>query len=230
MLPFFEVMARQYSQFCGVARALDLVGERWTLLIVRELLLGPRRYTDLAAGLPGIGQGLLAARLKALESRGLVARRRLFPPASSIVYELTDAGRGLEPVIDGLARWGAHWLDEPSEGESVRPRWLMYAMKSRYDREAARGVHDVYEFRLDREPFHVRVDDGEVEVADGTIRGADLLVQGEVRAFLEAAMHPERTPQLLAENRIEVEGEPDALARCRAIFAPALPAAAEVAA
>src|SRR5688572_9950283 len=118
-------MRRRYDQYCSAARALDLVGERWTLLVVRELLLWPRRYTDLAAGLPGIGSGLLASRLKELEAQGLVARRRLFPPASSIVYELTPAGRELEPVLDGLARWGARWLGAPRPEDAIRPRWVM---------------------------------------------------------------------------------------------------------
>jgi DNA-binding HxlR family transcriptional regulator len=221
------VSRRSYDQYCAAARALDVVGERWTLLIVRELLLGPRRYTDLRHGLPGIGEGLLAARLKALEAEGLVGRRRLFPPASSVVYELTDAGRELEPVLDGLARWGARWLGEPTEAEAIRPRWVMLAMKTRFDAEAARGVNETYEFMLDDDPFHVRVEDGTVEVEDGTARGAALHVGGETRAFLEAAMQPERAGDLVAAGRLYVEGEPDALVRCRAIFAPALPAPAD---
>jgi DNA-binding HxlR family transcriptional regulator len=209
-----------------VASALDVVGERWTLLVVRELLLGPRRYTDLRRGLPGIGEGLLAARLKDLEALGLVGRRRLFPPASAVVYELTEAGRELEPVLDGLARWGARRLTGPSADDEIRPRWMMLAMKTRFDREAARGVAETYEFRLDDEQFHVRVDDGSVEVEDGPARGAALLVGGETRAFLEAAMEPERGPELIAAGRLYVEGEADALGRCRKIFAPALPAPA----
>src|SRR5688572_22779601 len=123
---------RTYRQYCGVASALDVVGERWTLLVVRELLLGPRRYTDLARGLPGIGEGLLAARLRDLEARGLVGRRKLFPPASSVVYELTEAGRELEPILDGLARWGARWLGTPTDADAIRPRWVMLAMKTRF--------------------------------------------------------------------------------------------------
>ena len=159
---------------------------------MRELLLGPRRYTDLAAGLPGIGSGLLSARLKELEAHGLVGRRRLFPPASSIVYELTAAGRGLEPVLDGLAQWGARWLGTPRPEDAIRPRWVMLAMKTRFDRDVAAGVRETYEFRLDREAFHVRVDDGTVEVGDGPARRPDLIVSGETLALLEAAMAPER--------------------------------------
>src|SRR5919202_4903626 len=99
-----------YRQYCAVARGLDLVGERWTLLIVRDLLTGPKRYTDLLAGLPGIGTNLLATRLRELEQHGLVARRVLPPPAGSTVYELTDVGQTLEPVVLALGRWGRRLL------------------------------------------------------------------------------------------------------------------------
>lgn len=222
--------ARVYRQYCGAARALDVVGERWTLLVIRELLLGPRRYTDLRRGLPGIGEGLLSARLKELERQGLIERRRLFPPSSSVVYELTGAGRELEVVVDALARWGARWLGTPGNGEAIRPRWVMLAMKTRYDRDAARGVRETYEFRLDDDPFHVRVDDGSVEVSDGTARARDLLIEGDARAFLEAATDPARGSELVESGALRIEGDPGALARCREIFTPALPQLVEEAA
>ena len=221
---------RSYDQYCAAARALDVVGERWTLLVVRELLLGPRRYTDLLAGLPGIGTGLLAARLKELERHGLVRRRKLFPPASSVVYELTPAGRGLEPVVGGLARWGTRWLGEPRPEDAVRPRWIMYAMKTRFDPGEARDAAETYEFRLDGEAFNVRVENGAVEVADGVAREPDLVVSGSTRAFLAAAIAPERAPELIEAGELAIEGESGALARLRAIFAPALPRPAEEAA
>src|SRR3954463_11482268 len=99
-------MAKRYDQFCPIAHALSLVGERWSLLIVRELLRGEKRYTDLAAGLPGIGTNILATRLRDLEAVGVVRRRKLPPPAASTVYELTDYGADLEETIHSLARWG----------------------------------------------------------------------------------------------------------------------------
>src|SRR3569623_3393230 len=99
--------ARSYAQYCGLAQALDVVGERWTLLVVRELLLGPRRFGDLMTGLPGISTDLLTARLRSLEAVGAVRRRRLPPPASVQVYELTEFGQGLRKVLSGLAAWGA---------------------------------------------------------------------------------------------------------------------------
>src|SRR5205807_10631132 len=114
---------RSYGQCCGLARALDIVGERWTLLIVRELVLSPRRYADLVEALPGNGRNLLAARLRRLEHEGLVRRRQLPPPAASRVYELTPDGRGLVPAVAWLARWGAERL-ESTDAVSFRPEWL----------------------------------------------------------------------------------------------------------
>ena len=104
--------SRTYDQFCGIARALDLVGERWALLVVRDLILGPKRFTDLRRGLAGIGTNILAARLKELERGGVVRRRTLPPPAASAVYELTDYGRALEGPLLALGRWGALSIGE----------------------------------------------------------------------------------------------------------------------
>lgn len=118
---------RSYDQYCAVARALDAVGERWSLLIVRELLGGPRRYTDLHADLPGVSTDILATRLKQLEAEGLVERRRLERPANATVYQLTDRGAELRPVIEALARWGAPELGEPRPTDAVRGHW--YAVK-----------------------------------------------------------------------------------------------------
>jgi DNA-binding HxlR family transcriptional regulator len=112
-------MRRTYGQFCPVARSLDLLGERWTLLIVRELLIGPQRYSDLRDRLPGMWSNLLAQRLRDLDEAGVVQRRELPPPAARLVYELTERGRALEPAMYELARWGLDLLDEP--GDDVVP-------------------------------------------------------------------------------------------------------------
>lgn len=115
---------RSYDQYCPVARALDVVGERWALLIVRELLVGPRRYTDLHADLPGVSTDVLASRLKDMEREGLITRRRLPPPGAAYVYELTDRGRDLLPVLTALAEWGAPALGEPRPTDAVRAHWF----------------------------------------------------------------------------------------------------------
>src|SRR4029078_3960209 len=112
-------MAKRYDQFCPIAHALSLVGERWSLLVVRELLKGPRRYTDLAGGLPGIATNILATRLRELEAGGVVRKRRLPPPVASTVYELTEYGAGLEEAIHPLARWRARSV-RPHDDEHVR--------------------------------------------------------------------------------------------------------------
>jgi len=119
--------ARSYGPYCPAARTLELVGERWTLLVVRELLVGPLRFTDLHAALEGIPRNLLADRLRDLEAHGVVARRELPPPAARTVYELTDAGRELLPVIGALARWGLTHLPPPDRGEAVSPTLAVLA-------------------------------------------------------------------------------------------------------
>src|SRR6266542_1496523 len=119
---------RSYDQYCALARALDVIGERWTLLVVRELLLGPKRYKDLLDGLPGIGTNLLAQRLRELEENGLVRRRRLPAPAGVAVYELTEAGRALEDSVLALGRWGAAFLGVPRTTDRYRPGWYVLSM------------------------------------------------------------------------------------------------------
>jgi len=118
-------MAKKYDHYCPMAHALDMVGDRWELLIVRELLPGPKRYTDLAEGLPGIGTNILAARLRDLEHCGVIAKKTLPPPAASRVYELTDYGRDLKPVMRELALWGARSLGPPTPDAEFFPGWLV---------------------------------------------------------------------------------------------------------
>src|SRR6266704_515859 len=118
---------KHYEQACAIARALDVVGERWSLLLVRELTLGPRRYRDLAAGLPGIPSNVLAARLKDLQAAGVVVRRTLPAPTDVAVYELTGAGRALQPALKELLAWGQRYTPEPAPDDAVQPSWAMLA-------------------------------------------------------------------------------------------------------
>src|SRR5262249_15009290 len=136
---------KRYDQYCPVAHALGLVGERWVLLIVRELLHGPQRYTDLTANLPGIGTNILSSRLKDLEAWGIVAKRRLPPPAGSRVYELTDYGNALKPVIRELALWGIRSLGPPSLEDLPAPHWLEDALDTVFAPVAPAGS---FEFRV----------------------------------------------------------------------------------
>src|SRR5688572_17373804 len=163
-------MRRAYDQYCPIAHALDLVGERWSLLVVRELMRGPKRYTDLAETL-GIGTNILAARLKDLEAGGIVARRTLPPPAASRVYELTDYGRGLKSAIRELAVWGARSLGPPTDPAELFPGWLENAIDSVLGPIAPPGR---FEFRVGDEVATL-VDGetigGRVEAPDGVVEG-----------------------------------------------------------
>ncbi|MEV4945927.1 helix-turn-helix domain-containing protein [Streptomyces sp. NPDC053755] len=169
---------RSYDQYCAAARALDAVGDRWTLLIVRELLTGPRRYTDLHADLPGVSTDMLAGRLKEMEGAGLVTRRRLPPPVPAHVYELTERGRALLPVLRALAEWGAPALDEPRPTDAVRAHWLALPLLGPL--EAARGP-GVVQVDLDEGPFHVRTgEDGGAGYGDGPAQAADARVRTDL--------------------------------------------------
>src|SRR5213079_2841307 len=130
----------RYQQFCGLARALDVAGDRWTLLIVRELVLGPRRFTDLIEGLPGVSRNLLAERLRALERDGIVTRQELPPPAARQVYELTDDGRDLAAAMAPLIAWGARRMSDRASMDTFHPRWAAIGMSVLADQQAARGV------------------------------------------------------------------------------------------
>src|SRR2546430_9289295 len=157
----------RYLQYCALARTLDVAGDRWTLLIVRELTPGPRRFTDLIDGLPGISRKLLTERLRALERDGVIARRELPPPAARQVYELTDDGRDLATAMARLIAWGAGRIGDRKPGESFRARWPAVAMAGLADREAAKGVSETYQYLVGDSAFHFTVDDGSIELHDG---------------------------------------------------------------
>jgi DNA-binding HxlR family transcriptional regulator len=142
---------RSYDQYCSTARALDLVGDRWTLLIVRELLAGPRRYTDLHADLPGVSTDVLASRLKDMERDGLTTRRRLPPPGAAYVYEVTPRGRGLLPVLQALGTWGESELGERRPTDAVRAHWFALPLLRALEGEG------LVEVGLAEGEFHLRV-------------------------------------------------------------------------
>src|SRR3954471_1573727 len=167
-------MAKHYDQYCPVAHALDVVGDRWALLVVRELLRGPKRYTDLAEGLPGIGTNVLAARLRELEQAGVVQKRKLPPPAASTVYELTEYGAELEEPLYALARWGARSLGPPKKNEEFYPDWGLNAFAALLDPEAAGGLTETYVVRVADDVYSVHLEDSKVHVEVGPADGADL--------------------------------------------------------
>src|SRR5580692_7608649 len=147
---------RSYDQYCPLSRALDLIGERWTVLIVRELLAGPRRYTDLHADLPGVSTDVLATRLKEMEHDGLVTRRRLPPPAAAAVYELTPRGRALQPALSVLADWGATDLGGPRPTDARRAHWFAIPLMARLA-ELAIPFEGAVDIQLDEGAFHILI-------------------------------------------------------------------------
>jgi DNA-binding HxlR family transcriptional regulator len=202
---------RSYGQYCTVARALDVVGERWTLPLVRELSTRPKRFKDLMEGLPGIGTNLLANRLKALKGEGIVRRATLPPPAGSNVYELTGLGRSLEPVIVALSRWGARFLSVPREEDELRAGWAAVAMRSVLGVGVAGGRPSTYEFRIDGETFHMRVVDDEegerMEARQGPAPDPDLVVVGDAETFLAVASGRLSPEEAVESGALRVEGE-----------------------
>jgi DNA-binding HxlR family transcriptional regulator len=204
------ISERSYNQYCGVARALDLVGERWALLIVRELVLGPKRFTDLREGLPGVATNVLSNRLRQLERDGIVGRRRLPPPAPAQVYELTEYGRELVPIMLALGRWGASTMGPRTTVQSIRSEWLAVALKAFFDSESARGLRAAIGLDLDGARFTLRVDDGRLEITPGDGVPVDLSVVSDTELLI----------QFLAGAPVSVtaEGDRDLLERLPKIF------------
>jgi DNA-binding HxlR family transcriptional regulator len=210
---------RSYGQYCATAKTLDLVGERWTLLVIRELLTGPRRFKDLAASLPGIGTGLLGARLRHLEEAGLARRTTLPPPASVRAYELTEAGRELEPAVLALARWGLKWaLGTPAPGETFHPGWAVLALQAMFNAGASSGIRESYEFRVDDEIFHARVHDGRMESVHGAAWEPTLTVTSDGSTFRALAAGALALEEAARSGRIAIAGDRSALRRFGKIF------------
>jgi DNA-binding HxlR family transcriptional regulator/putative sterol carrier protein len=208
---------RSYGEACRFSHALDVVGERWALLIVRELLLGPKRFTDLRHGLSHASTNILAERLKELEQSGVVAKRRLPPPAPASVYELTAWGRELEPVVTQLGAWGARSPFPPQTSE-IGSDSIVLALRSLFDPEAADGVEVTVGLRLDEEDFHVSVAAGELEICRGAAEDADAVVEAQPGVFA-AILTGELAPAVAVEaGQAEVGGSKPALRRFLGLF------------
>jgi DNA-binding HxlR family transcriptional regulator len=210
---------RSYNQFCATARTLDLVGERWTLLLVRELLTGPKRFGDLQHSLRGLGTGLLAARLKHLEREGLAEKTTLPAPARTPVYSLTAAGRDLEPVIMALAGWGMRWaMGRPREDETFHPGWAMLGLKACFEPQAAQRLHAVYEFRIDDEVFYTRVDGGTIETVQGPAQHPDVVISTTGDLFRDIAAGRTSLAQAIDDHTATATGKAEPLRRLHGLF------------
>jgi DNA-binding HxlR family transcriptional regulator/putative sterol carrier protein len=208
----------RYQQYCALARALDLVGDRWTLLIVRELRPGPRRFTDLIDGLPGISRKLLTERLRDLEGDGIIARRELPPPAARQVYELTGDGRDLATAMAPLMAWGARRMGERRSGESFRARWSAVAMVGLADCEAARGISETYQYLIGDSAFHFIVDDGSIELRDGRAEDSSVVVTTDEETWADIVTGKITASTATASGALRVEGDRQAAKRLGKIF------------
>jgi DNA-binding HxlR family transcriptional regulator len=209
---------RTYAEYCAIARSLDLLGQRWTLLVVRDLFLGPQRYTDLQAGLPGIASDILTARLRTLEDEGLVRRRELAPPAPATVYELTDAGRRLGPLIRALGEVGLTLLDTPAPGQPVNPGPVVMSLNLVFRAEEADGVKETYGLELDGHAFTVEVDGGTVTTERGAPASPTATFRTDPRTLVALLRGETTTAAAEAGGDLEVEGDRAALDRFTALF------------
>lgn len=205
---------RSYNQYCGLAYALDIVGERWTLLIIRELITGPRRFKDLLAGLPDISTNLLAERLKSLEQQGMLHRRTLPPPAGSTVYELTSLGKALEKTLLELGKWGSQFVPPSPEGVTLLPVGsYALTLKTFFRPELARGINETYELHIDNEVLQVQINEGEIQVRQGETRKADVIFETDMPSYLGLLQRQIQPDEAIARGLIRIKGDPGALNR-----------------
>jgi DNA-binding HxlR family transcriptional regulator len=178
-------MPKLYGQSCAIARGLEVLGGRWTLLILRELLIGPRRFTDIEENLPGIPSSLLGARLRELETTGLVRKRQLPRPAASVVYELTDAGRALDEVVLAIGRWGSLFGRRVAADDAARPEWQLYALKGAFRPEAGARVNRTLEMHFGDHVVAAEVRRGTLKLSEGSAVAPDLVVKTQFRTFMD---------------------------------------------
>jgi DNA-binding HxlR family transcriptional regulator len=200
---------RSYREYCAIARALDVLGERWTLLVVRDLMLGPKRYTDLRRSLPGIATDILTARLRTLEQAGFVQRRQLPPPTPAVVYELSESGQRLRPLIGALGQVGLTLLGPPAPDEPVNAGPVVLSLNLSFRRDEFAELDETYELRIDGEAFTVTVSGGAVQTERGAATSPALTLTTDARTLMEL-LRGDTTP---ADRRLQVEGDRAALER-----------------
>ena len=203
---------RSYDDACLIARALDVVGERWALLIVRELLFGPRRFSDLRTALPNASTNLLSDRLRELEINGVVGRRRLAPPAGSTVYELTEWGAELAPVLDALGRWGLRGGRPPSPTATLSSTSILLALSGSVRPDRRRRWPTIH-FELDGGVWTAWVDDGTLRVSSGEHGTAELVVRTDPWTLNSLLDDPEQMDAAISDGRLVIRGDGNAIRR-----------------
>jgi DNA-binding HxlR family transcriptional regulator len=196
---------RSYGDGCGIAHGLDLIGERWALLVIRELLLGPKRFVDLRAGLPNASPSVLSQRLRELEDAGVIRRGKLRPPAGSRIYELTDWGRELEGILIAIGRWAAR---SPAQqpGAPMGTDSVMLALRVLFEPGAAEGLHATYELRLGEDRFRVEVADGALVVARDEGERADATIDTDPETLRAVLWHGLRLAEARRPGDLTIEG------------------------
>lgn len=209
-------MARTRNKLdgCGIAHASDLLGQRWALLVVRELLLGPKRFTDLRTGIPDVSPNVLGQRLKELEASGIVRRRKLAPPAAVQVYELTEWGRELEPAVLALGRWASGSPSFPRDAE-MGPDSLVLALKSTFDPAKADGLDATYELRLGEIPFKIAVKEGKFEAVRVEPEGPDATIRSDPNTIASVVFGGNPLGKAMEAGDVEIDGSRQAV---RALF------------
>lgn len=197
--------ARAHNDGCGIAHASDLLGQRWALLVVRELLLGPKRFTDLRAGIPDLSPNVLGQRLRELTESGIVHKRKLPPPAAAQVYELTEWGSGLEPVVLALGRWATGSPSFPRDAQ-MGPDSAVLALKSTFDPQAADGLRATYELVLDGLPYSIRVADGKFEASRGEANRPDAIIRTDPATVVDIVFRGRSVSAAARSHDIELEG------------------------
>ncbi len=208
---------RSYNDGCAAAHALELVGERWALLVVRELTLGPKRFTDLRAGLPGISPNVLAQRLQELEAASLLVRRKLPPPGAVWVYELTAWGLELEPVIRAFGRWAARSPTLPA-GRPASVTSIILSFRTLFDPIAAGDFEARLELRLDAQPFTVGISRGRIELATGGAEAPDAVVTSDPNALAAVIYGGRELAEALGTGDVEISGDRTAVERFIKLF------------
>jgi len=204
---------RSYNEYCAIAQALDVVGERWSLLVVRELLIrGPSRYTDLRFGLPGIATNLLADRLRELEQAGIVEREEAPPPVATTLFKLTPRGRELEPVLQALGRWGGPMVRRPIGENEFRSHWLAIPLETHLKDRSPHAAPQTIEIRTADQPMLVEVGGGKVDVRPGKADHPDLTLTGSASQILGLLLHQLEFNEAKVRG-LKVEGDPKVLKR-----------------
>jgi DNA-binding HxlR family transcriptional regulator len=216
---------RKYDQACAVAHGLDLIGERWALLVVRDLLLGPKRFSDLQAGMSAASPDVLAQRLRELQQAGVVTRRRLPPPAASWIYELTEWGAQLEPVVTELARWSSRSPSMPYDGP-IGVDSLILSLRPLFDPHVAVGVDTRVGIRLDGQDFRVHVADGRLEVSRGEAEFPAATLVTDRATFAALLWRRQRLSEAVKAGSAHVTGDSALLNRFLRMFSLPEPAAA----